>query len=151
MPKQDRNIRYLGMNGPNSEATQGPLMTQWREADLVAVVAPIPTEKSHSIRSAANNTLNGGTRAATLFGNGSRRRRYRPPVFCRKAPDISRNLFPKSGDYIDGRRTGHESCTNLEYCIDLFANDKMRFVLRINAAARKLRDAKSNYLARFQY
>jgi len=59
-------------------------------------------------------------------------------------------MFPKSVDYIDGRRTGHESCTNLEHCIDLFANDEMRFVLRINAAACKLRDAESNYLARFQ-
>jgi len=59
-------------------------------------------------------------------------------------------LFPKAGDYGDGRPTGHESCANLEYCIDLFANDKMRFVPRINAAARKLRDAESNYLARFQ-
>jgi len=59
-------------------------------------------------------------------------------------------MFPKSVDYIDGRRTGHESCANLKYCIDLFANDKMRLVLRINAAACKLRDAESNYLARFQ-
>ena len=44
----------------------------------------------------------------------------------------------------------HESCAKLEYCIDLFANDKMRFVLRINAAGRKLRDAESNYFTRFQ-
>ena len=69
---------------------------------------------------------------------------------CRKAPGISRNLFPKSVDYIDGRPTGRESCGNLEDCIDLFAHDKMRFVLRINAAGRKLRDAESNNLARFQ-
>ena len=89
-------------------------------------------------------------RAATLLGNRKRRRGYRSLVFCRKAPGISRNLFPKSVNYVDGRRTGHESCTNLEHCIDLFANDKMRFVLRINAAACKLRDAESNYLARFQ-
>ena len=90
------------------------------------------------------------TRAATLLGNLERRRGYRSLVFCKKAPGISRNLFPKSVNYVDGRRTGHESCTNLEHCIDIFANDKMRFALRINAAACKLRDAESNYLARFQ-
>ena len=84
-----------------------------------------------------------------LLGNVERRRGYRPLVLCRKAPGISRNLFPKSVDYVDCRRAGHESCTNLEHCIDLFANDKMRFVLRINAAACKLRDAESYYLARF--
>jgi len=87
--------------------------------------------------------------AAKLLGNGERRRGYCPLAFCRKALGISRNLFPKSADYVDYRRTGHESCTNLEHCIDLFANDEMRFVLRINAAACKLRYPQSNYLARF--
>jgi hypothetical protein len=69
-----------------------------------------------------------------LLGNGRSRRRYSPLVLRREALGITRNLFPKSVDYIDGRRTGH----------------KMRFILRINAAARKLREAESNNLARFQ-
>ncbi len=57
------------------------------------------------------------------------------PAIPRKAPGVSRYLVPKSADYMDGRRTGQQSSSYLEYRVDLFAHDKMRFVVRINASA----------------
>ena len=72
--------------------------------------------------------------------------RYR----LRKACGVGSNLFAEPLDDIDKRRPGNQPCTDLEYRVDFFTDDEVRFVLGISAPARKLRDTKPNDLTRFQ-
>jgi hypothetical protein len=82
--------------------------------------------------------------------SAKRQPRLKFQISSGKASGVSRNLFPKPVYYIDDCRSQNEFRAYLEDCTDLFTNNKMSFVLRIKAPARKLRDTEPNYLTRFE-
>jgi hypothetical protein len=63
---------------------------------------------------------------------------------------ISRDLFPKSIDHVNGSRAAQKPCTNLKDRFNLFAYYEMSLVLRVDAASRKPCDTQTNDLTRSQ-